>query len=357
PTQTSSPQGVPDAGLAALALTVPVNTPNGSVPNVPLNPIARPHGHRKPKPHKPAKPHHAVHRKPHPLASLTGTTPAVVSAPSTHASLTGAMAAVVDAPPSPIATETAPVTPPSSGSNGPVVTYPTKPYHAVKPDGFDGSGSGNPGGTGGGSTSGGGTGSSAGSGTQSSGSSFGPGRGLTVGPNVNISMTSGQEEAETAIAVNPTNTKQLFASAVVNTQPGMFAAFSTDGGLTWTGRKMDERREGLEQACCDPSFSWDQFGNLFGTYINANVDSIVVVLSTDGGQTFKQLTKITASDQPTIITGAGTVWVSWNDTSTGYNAAGATVTGPGTVGTFSAAGQGPTSPGGANFGDIAIAPA
>src|SRR5262249_22814194 len=114
PTQTSSPQGVPDAGLAALALTLPVNTPNGTVPNLPLNPIARPHGHRKPKPHKPAKPHHAVHRKPHPLASLTGTTPAVVSAPSTHASLTGAMAAVVDAPPSPIATETAPVTPPSS---------------------------------------------------------------------------------------------------------------------------------------------------------------------------------------------------------------------------------------------------
>ena len=39
-------------------------------------------------------------------------------------------------------------------------------------------------------------------------------------------------------------------------------------------------------ACCDGQAAWDSFGNLFLVYINASVNQINVILSTDGGATF-----------------------------------------------------------------------
>src|SRR4029079_17123263 len=73
-------------------------------------------------------------------------------------------------------------------------------------------------------------------------------------------------------------------------------------------------------ACCDPSTTWDSFGNLFLTYIDAGIGNIVTLLSTDGGATFTTLAQFAGSvDQPTVVSAntsaAGApvaVWVVWN---------------------------------------------
>src|SRR5687767_13827902 len=51
--------------------------------------------------------------------------------------------------------------------------------------------------------------------------------GLTVGPNVNITRANGNQ-SETAIAINPTNKLNLFATSLFDVYK-----FSMDGGLTW----------------------------------------------------------------------------------------------------------------------------
>src|SRR4051812_47409727 len=55
---------------------------------------------------------------------------------------------------------------------------------------------------------------------------------LKVGQNVNISRLPGNHQ-EGAIAIDPTNPQRLFAFSNTETDAGNFAAFSTDGGLTW----------------------------------------------------------------------------------------------------------------------------
>src|SRR5262245_2381159 len=62
-----------------------------------------------------------------------------------------------------------------------------------------------------------------------------------VGPNVNIIQASGSQ-AETAIAVNPLNKKNLFATC-----NGDFYKFSMDGGVTW----QDSNVSALPSSCCD----------------------------------------------------------------------------------------------------------
>ena len=71
--------------------------------------------------------------------------------------------------------------------------------------------------------------------------------------------------------------------------------------------------DSLTQACCDPILSWDSFGNLFLVYLNDAADTTVLVNSTDGGQTFTQVQTWAAMDQPKVATGAGSVWVVFNN--------------------------------------------
>lgn len=190
---------------------------------------------------------------------------------------------------------------------------------------------------------------------------------LVGGPNVNISQLAGNQQ-EVAIAINPTNPYNLFAFS--NSEPppaaGLFAAFSTDGGATWTdvdptdGTIADgDLGDPLPAACCDPSAAWDEFGNLFIGYLDDNFATgpqIRIAMSTDGGQSFTLLATLgTSTDQETIVTGAGSVWVTYNENGR-IVAHGATVTGLGTVGAFSAAQTAPGSAGG-SFGDIDIGPA
>jgi len=192
-------------------------------------------------------------------------------------------------------------------------------------------------------------------------------------PNVDVSQRAGNESEE-AIAVNPTNPNNIVIfTNIAEGANGMFLAVSFDGGQTWNSRIVGQN-DLFGDTCCDPSLSFDEFGNLFMTYLY-NVDNVVpVALSTDGGLTFDLIasiarpaglsaTRATRSerglfrfvDQPTIIAGHGEVWVVFNAGGPMF-AAGAPVTGLGQVGAFQA---GEVAPGTNNctYGDIAIGPA
>jgi BNR/Asp-box repeat protein len=195
--------------------------------------------------------------------------------------------------------------------------------------------------------------------------------------NVDVSQRA-LNESEEAIAVNPTNPNNIVIVTNVGHREagltaGMFAAVSFDGGATWS-RRLIGNNDNLGDACCDPSLSFDQYGNLFLTYLYETENTVPIALSTDGGLTFNVIANISAPpkgtptkaaednrglfrfvDQPTITTGSGQAWVVFNAGGPMY-ATGAPVTGLGQVGQFFV---GEVVPGTNNctYGDVAIGPA
>jgi len=161
-------------------------------------------------------------------------------------------------------------------------------------------------------------------------------------------------EWETDIGIDPTNPSHLFAVCNQDTSAaGLFVGYSTDSGATWKTRFIADGSDSFTKACCDPSVSWDTFGNLFLVYLNDAATEAVLLLSQDGGKTFSQIATFAAADQPKVATGANSVWVL--DNNGDVEAAGAPVTGLGAVGTFSSLETVPNSTNG-NFGNIAIGP-
>ena len=205
-----------------------------------------------------------------------------------------------------------------------------------------------------------------------------PTGGGAVPTNVDVSQRLGNESEE-AIAVNPTNPQNIVV--VTNIQEGfsgLFEGVSFDGGQTWTrkiiaaGDAIGGGADGLGDSCCDPSLSFDQYGNLFLSYMY-NLENVVpVALSTDGGLSFHVIANIAKPpkppgtkgpsrhgeyryvDQETIVTGEGMVWVVVS-ASGPLVATGARVTGLGQVGSFIPA---EVIPGTNNctYGDIAVGP-
>jgi hypothetical protein len=255
----------------------------------------------------------------------------------------------------------------SGGSGG------SGPTGGVLPGG-SGGGSGGSGPTGGILPGGSGTSGSTGSGSDTTGSTGTPvprtlgANAITVGPNIDINKQSG-DQSEESIAVDPTNPNRVFAfsndeATFFSGSIGMMAAYSTDGGLTWKPRVLGSGSDGLPTAFSDPWTTWDNFGNLFISYLhspNLNANPIqvdlVVALSTDGGVTFHTVFQRTnIFDHPEITTGVGTVWVTYADnTSTSPIAVdGAPVTGLGQVGAFKhfVVPNSTTE----NFGDVAVSP-
>ena len=191
-------------------------------------------------------------------------------------------------------------------------------------------------------------------------------------PNIDISQRAGNESEE-AIAVNPTNPSNIVV--FTNIQEGingMFLAVTFDGGATWQ-RSIVGQNDVLGDTCCDPSLSWDNYGNLFMTYLYNTGSEVPVALSTDGGLTFSVIANIGAPaglmktraarderglfrfvDQPTIIAGQNEVWLVFNAGGPIF-ATGAPVSGLGQVGSFFA---GEVVPGSNNctYGDVAIGP-
>lgn len=196
--------------------------------------------------------------------------------------------------------------------------------------------------------------------------------------NADISRRAGNE-SETAVAINPTNLNNVVIVSNIAEGAGLFEAMTMDGGTTWTARVI-ANGDSLGFACCDASLAFDQFGNLFLSYINSALTTIELGLSTNGGQTWTRLfapdgvrgaiarnaterqnTRTLAGvDQPTVVTGPGggvaasSVWVTYH-TPSGIEARGAPVTGLGLVGSLTAPFLAPGSAGG-NFGDIAVGP-
>src|SRR5207237_6060261 len=167
-------------------------------------------------------------------------------------------------------------------------------------------------------------------------------------PVVNVSVTAGNQ-AESFVVVNPTNPNNLVAFSNTNSN-SIFRAYSTNGGATWTRGTV-----ATGVACCDAQAAFDTFGNLFLVYINASVNQINVILSTDGGITFgAPVTAGTGSvDQPSIAVGNGSVWVDWNSSGS-MVARGAPVTGLGSWGPFGAQQTIPSASG--SCGGLAVGP-
>ena len=154
---------------------------------------------------------------------------------------------------------------------------------------------------------------------------------ITPGPNVNLSKMTGNQ-SECSIAKNPTNKLQLFAICNNNAGSGLFAARSIDGGQSWTYPDPTKTiANGVTPAlgpaaCCDPELAWDTFGNLFIVYLDQAVTTVEVLLSTDGGQTFTNITPASFGpfcaqcvDQPHVAWATTTavgapvaVWITWH---------------------------------------------
>jgi hypothetical protein len=189
--------------------------------------------------------------------------------------------------------------------------------------------------------------------------------------NIDVSRRATNESEET-VAVNPTNPDNIvIVSNVVVPAAGMFVAVSFDGGSTWATRVIGDN-DNLGAACCDPSLSFDNFGNLFLTYLFNVGNTVPVALSTDGGLNFTLLGDIANPqtqtnsngerrglfrfvDQPTIYAAQGEVWIVFNAGGP-LVATGAPVTGLGAVGGFAPV---QVIPGTNNctYGDISIGPA
>ena len=203
-----------------------------------------------------------------------------------------------------------------------------------------------------------------------------------VPQDIDTSVMSGNE-AEDAIAVNPTNPSNIVTmSTLPGPVAGLFLGTSFDGGLTWT-RQVIGDGDDLGEICCDQQLAWDEFGNLWMVYLLNTTGNVPIALSTDGGLTFQEVTQVVpvkpkgsrspknsgskgtprvgkgsaGADQPSISAGAGSVWVSYTVyPSTTVQASGAEVTGLGQFGDFSEPQNVPTSKGHGNFGDTTVGP-
>jgi hypothetical protein len=213
----------------------------------------------------------------------------------------------------------------------------------------------------------------------------GPGPGASAAPaatgvpaNVDVSQRQ-LNESEEAVAVNPTNPNNVVVvtnvgHAEAGLSAGMFLGVSFDGGTTWTRHLVGlGAGDPLGDACCDPSLSFDSYGNLFLTYLYQVEDQVPVALSTDGGLSFRVVRNISVADlpakrdrgdprglfrfvdQPTITAAEGAVWVVFNAGGP-MAATGAAVHGLGSVGSFVPV---EVVPGTNNctYGDVAIGPA
>ena len=188
--------------------------------------------------------------------------------------------------------------------------------------------------------------------------------------NVDVSQWA-HNESEESIAVNPTNPDNIvIVSNVDYPQAGMFKAVSFDGGVNWT-RSLIGDNDNLSDACCDPSLAFDHYGNLFLAYLYNVENTVPVALSTDGGLHFDVIATIAKPektntppnkerslfrfvDQPTIVAGAGAVWMVFNAGGP-VVATGAPVTDLGVVGSFNPLEIVPGS-NNCTYGDVAIGP-
>src|ERR1041385_1795895 len=168
-----------------------------------------------------------------------------------------------------------------------------------------------------------------------------------VPQNINLSQMF-DNQSEGAIAIDPSNPNRIFAFSNIEFGDGLFTARSSDGGKNWSRKLIANDRDNLVPACCDPTASFDEFGNLFLGYVNSDTDAVQVIRSADGGKTFSRMATFAGDiDQPTVVAAEGSVWVAFNK-GEHFFAAGAAVSGLGVVGAFAPLQKAP-GPNGAHF--------
>jgi hypothetical protein len=168
-----------------------------------------------------------------------------------------------------------------------------------------------------------------------------------VGPNVNVSRAP-FNQSETMIAVNPANPQNLFAVSNQDREffnPGkiIFGRYSTDGGTTWhePTTPLGGSNGPLPPGALDPGVIFDKFGDLFVSYEREPQSAgIAIVMSQDGGQTFKEVQTVTGStDFPSLAVspadagGGQSLWLYYGGNSEIYVLR-AKIDGPGKVGPF-----------------------
>jgi len=105
--------------------------------------------------------------------------------------------------------------------------------------------------------------------------------------NINTSAIPGNE-AEDAIAVNPTNPQNIVTMATLpDVVSGLFEGVSFDGGATWTRRVIGTGGP-LGEICCDQQLAWDPYGNLWMVYLLNTSDNVPGVKGI-GGKTAMKL--------------------------------------------------------------------
>jgi hypothetical protein len=195
--------------------------------------------------------------------------------------------------------------------------------------------------------------------------------GLTVGPNVDISRFA-DNEAETTIAVNPTNPNNVVVVSNFQRADALMQSVSFDGGATWSARMIADGTDSLGVACCDPNGAFDQYGNYFLVYLDLRAKKVQTAYSTDGGRTMRFLATLdhtdnsnpenngkkwgAGTDQPSLATGPGGTWFVYKMFSAGgqlLQVRGLPVSGLGVFGSLSASQSVPGSKYG-SFGDIAV---
>ncbi len=193
---------------------------------------------------------------------------------------------------------------------------------------------------------------------------------LIVGPNVDVSRFA-DNEAETTVAVNPTNPRNVVVVSNFQIADALMRSVSFDGGTTWT-RGMIANGDALGTACCDPSIAFDRYGNLFLVYLDLKAKRVQVAYSTDGGVSFRFLAtldhtdhsissngqKLSAGvDQPSVATGPDGAWFVYKlfDGGDLLQVRGVRSTGLGQLSAPAPAESVPGSRAG-SFGDIAVGP-
>ena len=203
-----------------------------------------------------------------------------------------------------------------------------------------------------------------------------------VPANVNVSRMK-QNQSEASVAVDPTNPQNVVVVSNLDYY-GLMLGVSHDGGATFTRRTFANRTypaHDFGQACCDPTASWDGYGNLFLVWLDGSDSTIIrMALSVDGGDSWTQIGPYAPTpppisgvaqgfatragdpdhrgssvDQPTVTTGDGSVWIVWNNRGS-MQAVGASVSGLGSVSPFGATQDIPGTKG-CSFGDVAVGPA
>jgi len=186
------------------------------------------------------------------------------------------------------------------------------------------------------------------------------GAATSIPTNFDSSVMPGNE-AEDAIAINPTNTSNVVTMATLPDAPaGLSVNVTSNGGHSWSHRIIGATAgDPLGPICCDEQLAWDQYGNLWMAYlVNTNGD-VLVALSTDGGKSFRTVEDLRTKfgDQPSIAAAANSVWVSFTASpGTQIEAFGAPVFGLGQFGSFSAPEPVPSPGGNGDYGDTAVGP-